>query len=223
MNDRLPALKQEFEWLSEPYIQVLPSVSLHLSPASLNFCQGSQHQNQSIQYPQNVKIADRGLKFPKLGIVKAKIHRLFEGKVKTVTVSLTPSDKYFASLLFEGPQPDLARYSQGKAVGIDLSLTHLAITSDGSKFDNPLILKKSAKNLKPKQQKQSFKVKGSNIPKGAKGIVVRVQEKIANTCKDFSDNRGKVSAKDRRRKSSVLSAIRREVGSCILLDGGVVR
>ncbi|MGB3492595.1 MAG: RNA-guided endonuclease TnpB family protein, partial [Elainellaceae cyanobacterium] len=73
----------------------------------------------------------------------------------------------------------------GKAVGIDLGLTHFAITSDGSKFDNPRILKKRAKNLKRKQQKLSRKVKGSNTRRKARQIVARVHEKIVNTRKDF--------------------------------------
>lgn len=88
MNDRLPALKKEFEWLAEPYSQVLQSVSLNLSRAFINFFEGrakypkfkSKHGKQSIQYPQNVKLLDKAIKLPKLGEIPAKIHRLFEGK-----------------------------------------------------------------------------------------------------------------------------------------------
>lgn len=193
MNDRLPLLKKEFEWLTEPYSQVLQSVSLNLSRAFINFFEGrakfpnfkSKHGKQSIQYPQHVKITDEGLKLPKLGIVQAKIHRVLEGKLKTVTISLTPSGKYFASLLFDDDKPEAKSSSQGKAVGIDLGLTHFAITSDGSKFDNPRVLRKRSKNLKRKQQKLSRKVKGSNTRKKARRIVARVHEKIANTRKDF--------------------------------------
>lgn len=193
MNDRLPGLKKEFEWLKEPYSQVLQSVSLNLSRAFINFFEGqakfpnfkSKHGKQSIQYPQNVKITEAGLKLPKLGVIKAKIHRVLEGKLKTVTVSMTPSGKYFASLLFDDGQPDIEPSSEGKAVGIDLGLTQFAITSDGSKFDNPRVLRKRAKNLKRKQQKLSRKVKGSNTRKKAKRIVARVHERIANTRIDF--------------------------------------
>jgi len=193
MNDRLPALKKEFEWLAEPYSQVLQSVSLNLSRAFINFFEGrasfpnfkSKQGKQTIQYPQNVKIADIGLKLPKLGVIKAKIHRVFGGKLKTVTVSLTPSGKYFASLLFDDGLLEVEKTIDGKAVGIDLGLTHFAITSDGSKFDNPRVLKKHSRNLKRKQQKLSRKVKGSNRRKKARRIVARVHEKIANVRKDF--------------------------------------
>ena len=193
LNDRLPALKKEFEWLAGPYSQVLQSVSLNLSRSFINFFEGrasfpnfkSKQGKQSIQYPQNVKITDGGLKLPKLGVIKAKIHRVFEGKLKTVTVSLTTSGKYFASLLFDDEQPNIEALGAGKAVGIDLGLTHFAITSDGSKFDNPRVLKKHSRNLKRKQQKLSRKAKGSNRRKKARRIVARVHETITNVRKDF--------------------------------------
>ena len=71
MNTRLPSLKKEEEWLGETYSQVLQSVSLNLSRAFVNFFEGhasypkfkSQHDKQSIQYPQNVNLPEiMGLK-----------------------------------------------------------------------------------------------------------------------------------------------------------------
>ncbi|CCQ60357.1 IS891/IS1136/IS1341 transposase [Crocosphaera watsonii WH 0401] len=38
----------------------------------------------------------------------------------------------------EKPEPS----TEGKAVGVDVGLTHFAITSDGSKFDKPRFLTK---------------------------------------------------------------------------------
>ncbi|NJL64174.1 MAG: IS200/IS605 family element transposase accessory protein TnpB [Methylacidiphilales bacterium] len=195
MNNRLPILKKEFEWLGETYSQVLQSVSLNLSRAFVNFFEGrasfpkfkSKHDKQSIQYPQNVKIVDnKSLKFPgKLGVVPAKIHRMFDGKIKTVTVSMNSAGKYYASLLFDDGLPDVEVRSEGKVIGIDVGLTHFAITSDGSKFDNPKHLKKRTKNLKRKQQKLCRKQKGSNRRYKARRIVARIHERIANSRKDF--------------------------------------
>lgn len=192
-NDLLPALKQEFPWLSDCYSQVLQSVSLNLSRAFINFFEGrakypnfkSKHGKQSIQYPQSVKLLDGAIKLPKIGEVEAKIHRFSEGKLKTVTVSMSCTGKYYAALLFDDELPDIRASSDGKAVGVDLGLTHFAITSDGSKFDNPRHLKKKEKNLKRKQQKLSRKVKGSNCRTKARKIVARVHELITNTRIDF--------------------------------------
>jgi putative transposase len=192
-NDLLPALKAEFPWLTDCYSQVLQSVSLNLSRAFINFFEGrtkypnfkSKHGKQSIQYPQSVKLLNGVIKLPKIGEIEAKLHRTFEGALKTVTVSMTCTGKYYAALLFDDGLPNTSPSAEGKAIGVDLGLTHFAITSDGSKFDNPRYLKKREKNLKRKQQKLSRKVKGSNRRAKAREIVARVHEHITNTRKDF--------------------------------------
>lgn len=192
-NDLLPVLKVEFPWLTDCYSQVLQSVSLNLSRAFINFFEGrakypnfkSKHGKQSIQYPQSVKLLDGIIKLPKIGEVEAKLHRTFDGKLKTVTVSMTCTGKYYAALLFDDGYKNVLADTNGKAIGIDLGLTHFVITSDGSKFDNPRHLRKREKNLKRKQQKQERKVKESSNRAKAKRIVARVHERITNTRKDF--------------------------------------
>lgn len=128
---------------------------------------------------------DDVLKIPKIGEVKAKLHRTFEGKWKTVTISMGKTGKYYASLLFDDGLPELEISSEGKAVGIDVGLTHFAIITDGSKCDNPKPLKEREKNLKRKQHSLSRKEKGSKRRGKPRRIVARVHERIANTRKDF--------------------------------------
>ena len=127
---------------------------------------------------------DDVLKIPKIGEVKAKLHGTLEGKLKTVTISMGKTEKYYASLLFDDGLPQLEISSEGKAVGIDVGLTHFAIISDGSKFDNPKPLKDGEKNLKRKQHSLSRKEKGSKRRGKARRILARVHERIANTRKD---------------------------------------
>ena len=192
-NDRLPQLKKEFPGLAECYSQVLQSVSLNLSQAFINFFEGrakypnfkSKHGKQSIQYPQHVKLLDGAINLPKIGEVKARIHRIFDGKLKTVTVSMSKGGKYYTSLLFDDGLPEPEIGSQAKAVDIDVGLTHFAITSDDSKFDNPKPLKKHQRHLKWKQQKLSRKQKGSKRRAKTRRLVATVLERIANTRKDF--------------------------------------
>ncbi len=183
LNSMLPKLKkqEETKWLKDCYSQVLQSVSLNLSRAYQNFFvrvawpigQGraeyprfkSYHHRQSIQFPQNVKQVGDFLKFPgKLGVVKAVIHRPLDGEIKTVTVSKTPSGKYYASVLMEyenargAALKDLGAKSStttGKVIGIDLGIKDFAITYDGektSKFGNPKHLGKYEKKLAKKQR-----------------------------------------------------------------------
>ena len=194
LNARLPELKKEFNWLKETHSQVLQSISLNMSRAFVNFFERrasyptfkSKHGKQTIQYPQGVKIVEgRKLYLPKIGHVKAVVHREIIGTIKTVTISKTPSGKYFASILSENElsQPEVS--FEGKILGVDVGLTHLAITSDGSKFDNPHHLKKAESNLKRKQQKLSHKVKGSKSRDKARLLVAKAHEKIANTRRDY--------------------------------------
>jgi putative transposase len=171
----------------------LQQVCLNLGVAFNNFFEKrssyprfkSKHGRQSIQYPQNVKVLENCLIIPKIGEVKAVIHRPIEGKIKTVTISKNCSNQYFASVLFEDGKEKPVSSTEGKAIGIDLGLTHFAITSDGSKFDNPRILNRYEKNLKKKQQDLSRKVKGSSNRNKARKLVARVHRKITNCREDF--------------------------------------
>ncbi|MEG4166787.1 MULTISPECIES: RNA-guided endonuclease TnpB family protein [unclassified Microcoleus] len=199
LNAFLPKLKKAEEtlWLSECYSQVLQATTLNLTTAYKNFFAGrarfprykSKHGKQSIQYPQNVKVLDGFVQFPgKVGKVKAKLHRNIEGTIKTVTVSLDPSGKYFASILTESEGDNPTVSTVGKVIGIDLGLTHFAITSNGckvSKYDNPKHLAKHEKNLKRKQQKLAKKQKGSNSRNKAKKTVAKVYERVTKSRQDF--------------------------------------
>jgi putative transposase len=197
MKKRIPELKKEYEWLKETYSQCLQQSILNLSQAFINFFEGrakyptfkSKFDRQSVQYPANVKLEGaQALKFPgNLGIVKAKIHRdLPVGKIKTVTVSKTPDERYYASLLIdEGTAKPEITFRIDKAVGIDLGLIDFVVTSDGSKFCNPKHLKKHALNLKRKQQKLSRKVHGSKTRHKARKMVAKVHGKIARVRQDF--------------------------------------
>jgi putative transposase len=191
----LPGLKRdpETEWLKETYSQCLQSSVLNLGQAFVNFFEGraryprfkSKHGRQSMQYPQNVKLTGHKLKLPMIGEVTCKLHRPIEGKLKTVTVSMNPDGRYFASLLFDDGSSNPEASGDGKAVGIDLGLTHFAITSDGSKFANPRPTAKHERNLKRKQRKLSRKVKGSNSRNQARKLVARAHATVSNSRNDF--------------------------------------
>jgi len=198
LNALLPKLKkeEETEWLGECYSQVLQATTLNLTTAYRNFFDGragfpkfkSKKGKQSIQYPQNVKIVNSYVKLPgDIGEVKASIHRTIDGRIKTVTISRTPSGKYFASILFEveGENPKTA---EGKIYGIDLEVKHFAVVTDGekvSKYDNPKHLAKHEKNLKRKQKKLARKKDGSNSRYKYRKFVAKVYERVANARPDF--------------------------------------
>ena len=193
VKKQIPELKKEYEWLKLTYSQCLQSVCLNLGVAFNNFFERrtgypsfkSKHGKQSIQYPQNVKRVTNCLRLPMIGDVKAIFHREIRGKFKTVTVSKNCSNQYYAAILFEDGKEKPVSSSEGKAIGIDLGLSHFVITSGGSKFDNPRWFKKHEPNLKLKQQQLSRKQKGSNNRNKSRLKVAKVHNKITKCREDF--------------------------------------
>ena len=189
----LPQLKKEHGWLTEPYSQCLQVVALNLSNAFINFFEGrgrfprfkAKGNKQSISYPQNVKILDGYIKFPKLKLVEAKISKSIEGTVKTVTISQTPSGKYYASILVDDGKEKPETSSKGKCIGLDVGISDICVTSDGSKYNNPRWFKKHQKNIKRKQQKLARKQKGSNNRYKARKLAAKIYEKVSNCRLDF--------------------------------------
>ena len=123
------------------------------------------------------------IKLPKLKWVKCKLHRAFDGKIKSATISQVPSGKYFVSILVETEY--IPMETTGALVGIDLGIKDLLITSDGDKFDNIKTTKKYAKKLAKEQRKLFHKEKGSKNRNKQRIKVARLHEKIYNTRVDY--------------------------------------
>jgi putative transposase len=87
--------------------------------------------------------------------------------------------------LFDDGRKQPESSTEGKAIGIDVGLTHFCITSEGSGYDNPKFLSKHEHNLKVKQQQLSRKQKGSNNRNKSRLKVARVHRKITNCREDF--------------------------------------
>ena len=191
-------LKAEHEWLGEVNSQALQSSLRNLDTAYKNFFRDthavgfpkfkSRKNHQSFQCPQHCRVDfEKGtITIPKAKDIPAVLHRKFKGTVKTVTVSMTPSGKYFASVLVDTAIQELpASAMQGDtALGIDLGIKSLAVCSDGRTFDNPKNLQHSLDRLALLQKRLSRKQKGSANRNKARIRVARLQEHIANCRKD---------------------------------------
>lgn len=184
----------DYLFLQEATAATLQQSLKNLESAFKNFFQKrakfpkfkSKHKKQSIRYPESCSIKGNGVKLPKLGIIKARIPKTISSKIKSVTVSKTSTDKYFAAILFK--TDDLTLDKNGKISGIDLGLTSLVTVFDGEtyrKVDPIKPTRKYAKRLKRRQQLLSRKTKGSNNRKKQVKRVAKVHEKIANTRQDF--------------------------------------
>lgn len=191
-------LKAEHEWLSEVNSQSLQSALRNLDAAYTNFFRDgkavgfprfkSRKDRQSFLCPQHCRVDFKKgtLTIPKAKDIPAVLHRGFKGTVKTVAVSMTPSGKYFASVLTDTSvqEPPATPIQDDTALGIDLGVKSLAVCSDGRTFDNPKNLQGSLDRLKLLQKRLSRKQKGSANRNKARIRVARLQEHIANSRKD---------------------------------------
>lgn len=191
-------LKKDNHWLSEVNSQALLSSIRNLDTAYKNFFRDthaagfprfkSRKDKQSFQCPQHCHVDfQRGsITIPKAKDIPAVLHRRFKGTVKTVTLSMTPSGKYFASVLVDSDLEELpaTEVRRDTTLGIDLGIKSLAVCSDGRTFDNPKNLQRSLDRLSVLQKQLSHKQKGSANRNKARIRVARLQEHIANCRKD---------------------------------------
>lgn len=201
---RLPRLKSapETAWLKRGDSQAMQQSIMHLDEAFQRFFRKrgryprfkSKHGRQAISYPQRVRVVGGSrLYLPKVGDVRAVLHRPVEGEIKTVTVSREPTGKFFASILVEdGREAPVApeEVSASDAVGIDLGLVHFATLSGNSdgrnvKVPNPRHYRNALAALKRQQRALSRKKKGSSNRAKSRLKVARAHERVTNARNDF--------------------------------------
>jgi putative transposase len=198
LNNRLPVLKEEHPWLTEVNSQSLQSANKNLDNAFTRFFRekkgfprfkSRKNPVQSFQVPQHYRVDfDREkIRFPKIGEIRTTFHRFFTGKMKTATVSVTTTGKWFVSILVDdgAPEPAPAPFTSETTLGIDVGLTDFATFSTGEKIENPRYLKNSLQRLKVLQQRVSRKKKGSKNRKKAIQRLARCHEKVTNQRNDF--------------------------------------
>lgn len=189
--------KKKYEWLKEIDSLALANAQMNLDKAYKNF-----FRDKSVGFPkfkskktnrfsyttnnQNGTISVDGnfVKIPKLkSKIKIVMHRQFKGLIKSATISKTPSNQYYISILVDTENIQLPK--NDNKIGIDLGLKEFAICSNGDRFDNPKNLRKSEKKLAKLQKDLSRKQKGSNNRYKARLKVAKFNQKIANQRKDF--------------------------------------
>lgn len=191
-------LKEEHDWLKEVNSQSLLYSLRNLETAYTNFFRNtkavgfpkfkSRKSRQSFLCPQHCRVdfAKETITIPKAKDIPAVLHRKFRGAVKTVTVSMTHSGKYYASVLVDSSiqQLQAAEPQEKTTVGIDLGVKSLAVCSDGRTFENTKNLQRSLHRLAMLQKRLSRKQKGSANRDKARVKIARLQEHISNCRKD---------------------------------------
>ena len=200
LDKQLTALKQqpETEWLKEVNSQSLQAALRHLESAYTKFFRQkkgfpkfkSKHRSRaSFECPANVNVdfATGTIQLPKFGPIRAEYSRTFEGAIKTVTVSMTPTGKYYASVLVDTniPAPACPPIKAETAVGIDVGLKDFCTLSTGEKIANPRFLRTSLKRLRRLSRQHSKKRKGSSNRAKSRRKLARQHEKVTAQRQDF--------------------------------------
>jgi len=192
-------LKNEFVWLKEVDKFALTNAIYDLDSAYQKFFKEhtgfpkfkSKH-NHNYSYTTNftnnnieVKYKDNQIKLPKLKWVKCKLHREFNGKIKSATISQVPSGKYFISVLVDVEIQQLPK--NDNMIGFDLGLKEFLIDTNGNHIERPRALYQYEAKLKKLQRQLCKMEKHSNNYKKQTKKIAKLHEKISNIRNDFSN------------------------------------
>lgn len=196
--------KDTYEWLKEIDSLALANVQLNLNSAYDRFFKDkkigfpkfkSKHRSKKSyttnNQKDNIRFIGGFIKLPKVDKVKIKLHRIIPDcwKLKSVTISQSPTGKYYASVLFEYENQVVEHTDTSKSVGLDFSMPELYVDSNGNQPNMPHYYRKAERRLAKAQRKLS-KMHRKGVPQSHRYLkqkqhVAVLHEKVANQRKDF--------------------------------------
>ena len=209
--------KKDFPYLKEVDSLALANVQLNLQSAFRNHFdrnrrkktgfpkfKSAKHSRKS--YTTNnqngtVAIIDsRYIRLPKIGKVKAVIHRVpgTDWKLRSATVSCSSDDRYYVSVLFEyGNSASAYVADENNAIGMDYASDGLYVDDKGNIGTNHKFYRESHKKLAKEQRKLSRK-KGSRKGEDKSHNYLKQQRKVnrihTHIANQRKDNLHKISA-----------------------------
>jgi putative transposase len=195
----LPALKQERPSLQQVYAQVLQQVVVRVDLAFQAFFRRVKAGQKpgyprfkgpgrydSFTYPQfGFRLTEQGRLFASgSGHLKIVLHRPLRGRVKTLTLRRTATDKWYACFSVEEEPERLPEHPA--QVGIDVGLSRFATLSDGTVIENPRFFRQEERALARVQRRHAKLEQGSPERRRHRKAVARVHERIAWRRKDFA-------------------------------------
>ena len=150
-----------------------------------------------------IRIENGRIRLPKLKFVKVEAHRPISGIVKSCTIEKTRSGQYFVSVLCETSdeckERKIPEYGSLKVVGLDMSFSSFAVSSDTNDDTKPKYVReyrKHEKRLARLQRRVSRKVKGSHNRYKARERLAKLSEHVANKRLDFCHKLSRTYAMD---------------------------
>lgn len=207
LNNLLPVLKQQYEFLQLSDSTSLQDVSRDLANAFKQFFKNPGHFKRprfkkkhvsrmsytSLNVGNSIRYESGYLRLPKMGFVRFRAGREIKGQIKRVTIHLMPSGKYECSV--NVVDESQVHYSKtGKAVGIDMGVADLMVFSNGTRHRtvrHDLILSSQMKYWERRMARRRLGAKAKGIPlsdaknyQRARKQVARLHQKIRNQRKD---------------------------------------
>lgn len=195
--------KTEFPWLKEVDSLALANAQLNLQDAYTRFFRNPaggfpkfksrKHSKKTYTtncVNNNIIIRDGTIKFPKIGFVRIKLHRVIPNnyKLKAVTVIHDARGYYYASVLFEY-EPEKAEIIPESCIGVEYSdsgfYNGLYVDSDGEQVNYPPYIQQTIEKLRrEKKRLLNMKYKSNNRAK-QRIKVNRLREKFYRQRCDF--------------------------------------
>lgn len=192
--------KKDYPFLKEVDSLALTNVQMHLQNAYANF-----FRDKRIGFPKfksaktsrktyttnnqngTISLLDNAIKLPKIGKVKAVIHKQPDAdwKLKSATITQDTDGKFYASVLFSYEENIQKINEIDKTIGLDYKSDGLYADSNGQVCGSPKYYRKSQKKLVKLQRQLSRKQKGSNNRDKARIKVARLHKHISNQRLDF--------------------------------------
>lgn len=187
-------LKQEYPWLKEVDKFSLTNSIYNLDNACIRFMNKlsgkpkfkNKHSVQSYQTNytnNNIEVLDKYIKLPKLGKVKAKVHRKVEGTIIKACLKKYPTGKYYVMILVRKEIDEKEKSSYITA--IDMGVKTFVTLSDMTSYKAPKALLKNMDKLTKEQRKLANKIIESNNYKKQSRKIAKLYEKCNNIREDF--------------------------------------
>lgn len=132
-------------------------------------------------------LADKYIRLPKIGLVKAVIHRKPDDdwNLKSATITQDSDGKFYASILFEYDKAVTPAIISNNVIGLDYKSDGLYMDSNGYHPSGHKYYRQSQEKLAHAQRKLKHKTVGSNNYRKQQRRIAKIQKHTSNQRLDF--------------------------------------
>ena len=214
---RLVKIKNEFPWLADADSQALKFACLNVDQAYKNFFRrvrqgvnpgfprfksryrGSQSYTATAGASIHINFVTPSVKIPKIGWIRCRGLRWFEGKIQRATIRRMPTGKYYCSILTKNDLPEPVAVPVKRSdqlTAIDLGIRYMVVVESGTKnktIEHPHFMERMHKKLAREQKKLARKKNNwkrgqpvSSNYKKQQTRVARIYEKITDARRNYA-------------------------------------